>query len=784
MTGDYYTAESSPHEQPRCDYNYSHIQFVQEIVMPSFPYRDPSLSEDARLADLLGRMTLAEKCAQLFGSMGLGEPEDGSFSLEVARRHFMNGISYLNSHHRDRNTRQTVAYLNGWQKFLRHETRLGIPALALGEGLHGYMAHDATSFPQAIGLASAWDVDLHERIFTVVAREMRARGAQYVLSPVLDLARDPRWGRTEETYGEDPYLVSRLGVAAVRGFQGGRFTGAQGRVLATAKHFAAHGQPEAGTNCGPANYAERILREEFFAPFEAVVRQAGIGSVMASYNEINGIPSHVNGWLLKDLLCGEWGFDGFVVSDGWGIDDLYRLHFVAQDEADAAQKAFSSGVEVELGHCFRHLEQAVEAGDISGEALDAAVAKVLRVKLRLGLFEQPFVDEEAAVAITNCAEHKALALEAAHKSMVLLKNEGGLLPLDPSGLQSLAVIGPNAAAIRVGGYSGDPGCCVSVLDGIRQKLGDAVSVLYAEGCGLTQAVGRVGELWWRDDVALNDPARDDALIAEAVQTAEKADVCLLVLGDNEQTCREGWSKTHLGDRDSLDLPARQEDLLRAVVATGKPVILLLINGRPASINFAAENVPAILEGWYLGQAAGTAVADVLFGDVNPGGKLPITFPRAVGQIPAYYYHKPSGRRGYLFADEAPLFCFGHGLSYTTFAYRNLRLSANSIHAGERVTLTVEVTNTGERAGDEVVQLYIHDVLSKCVTRPMKLLKGFQRIALQPGETKTVTFEVGPTQLQYLDERMQLVVEPGQFELMVGGSSNMVDTILLTVLPEV
>jgi len=269
-----------------------------------------------------------------------------------------------------------------------------------------------------------------------------------------------------------------------------------------------------------------------------------------------------------------------------------------------------------------------------------------------------------------------------------------------------------------------------------------------------------------------------------VQTAEKADVCLLVLGDNEQTCREGWSKTHLGDRDSLDLPARQEDLLRAVVATGKPVILLLINGRPASINFAAENVPAILEGWYLGQAAGTAVADVLFGDVNPGGKLPITFPRAVGQIPAYYYHKPSGRRGYLFADEAPLFCFGHGLSYTTFAYRNLRLSANSIHAGERVTLTVEVTNTGERAGDEVVQLYIHDVLSKCVTRPMKLLKGFQRIALQPGETKTVTFEVGPTQLQYLDERMQLVVEPGQFELMVGGSSNMVDTILLTVLPEV
>jgi beta-glucosidase len=751
----------------------------RKIAAMNIPYRDAILPVETRLADLLGRMTLVEKCAQLIGPFGLDE-SGGQFSLEFARQHFLNGISYVNSHHHRRNTRQTVTYLNAMQKFLRDETRLGIPALALGEGLHGYMAHEATSFPQAIGLASAWDVDLHERVFTAVAREMRARGAHYVLSPVLDLARDPRWGRTEETYGEDPYLVSRLGLAAVRGMQGRAFTGAPGRVLATAKHFAAHGQPEGGTNCAPANIAERILREELFAPFEAAVREGKIGAVMASYNEINGIPSHVNTWLLRDLLCGEWRFDGFVISDGWGVDDLYRLHRVAADEAEAAVKAFSSGVEIELGRCFRHLGQAVENGSIPLQALDAAVVKILRVKFQLGLFENPFVDEEQAVEITNCAEHKALALEAARKSIVLLKNEAGLLPLDASKLHSLAVIGPNAGAIRLGGYSGDPGCGVSVLDGIRQKVGKALQVLFAEGCGLTQGEGTASQLWVADEVLASDPAQDDRLIAQAVQVAGEAEVVLLVLGDNEQTCREGWSETHLGDRDSLDLPGKQDELMRAVVATGKPVVLLLIQGRPASINFAAEHVLAILEGWYLGQAAGTAVADVLFGDANPGGKLPITFPRSVGQIPAYYYHKPSARRGYLFADQQSLFPFGHGLSYTTFAYSNLRLSASKISADESTTLTVDVTNTGLRAGDEVVQFYVRDLLSEQVTRPVKLLKGFQRITLQPGEARGVNFTVGREQLQFLNESLRLVVEPGEFELMVGGSSQSLQKIVLTV----
>ncbi len=746
----------------------------------SLPYRDATLPIEARVADLLGRMTVAEKCAQLVSGFGLDTP-DGTVTLDMLRQRFPHGVGVLSVYHRARDLRQDVRFVNALQRYLREETRLGIPALIFGEGLHGFMANEATSFPQAIGLASTWDPALLERVFSVVAREMRARGTHYALSPVLDVARDPRWGRTEETYGEDPYLISRLGVAAVRGFQGERFTGAPDKVLATAKHFCAHGQPEGGTNCAPANYAERTLREELFAPFEVAVREAHIGTVMASYNEINGIPAHINPWLLKDVLRAEWGFEGFVISDGLGVNDLYRLHFVAADLAEAAEKAFQSGVELELGQCFLNLESAVRAGRIAEAALDAALAKLLRVKFMLGLFEDPFVDEERAAAVTACAAHRALALEAARKAIVLLKNEGGLLPLDRARLRTLAVIGPNAAAIRLGGYSGTPREAISVLEGIRRLAGEALEVLHAPGCGLTLAQGTPHDLWKMDEVRLPDAEEDATLIAEAVRVAQRADVVVLVLGDNEQTCREAWSTQHLGDRDSLDLPGRQDALLRAVYETGKPIVLVLINGRPASITFAAEHIPAIVEAWYAGQEGGQAVAEVLFGEVNPGGRLPITFPRSVGQIPAYYYHKPSARRGYLFSDSKPLFPFGHGLSYTTFTYSEPRLERATISPHETTTLTVEVTNTGTRAGDEVVQLYIRDVLSARVTRPVKLLKGFQRITLQPGETRRVSFTIGPAQLQFLGEAMCPVVEPGEFILLVGGSSETVRQVSLFVL---
>ena len=745
---------------------------------PILPYQDSRLPTAERVADLLGRMTLTEKVAQLIGPFGEAEAEDGQFSLAFARQHFQEGIAYINTHHRQRRTAQTVAYLNALQRFLREETRLGIPALGLGEGLHGYMAHDATSFPQAIALASTWDPALVERVFTVVAREMRARGAHYVLSPVLDLALDPRWGRTEETYGEDPHLAARLGVAAVRGLQGPAFNGDPQRVLATAKHFAAHGQPEAGTNAAPANYAERTLRELFLAPFRAAVQEAGVGAVMAAYHEINGIPCHINPWLLGQVLREEWGFDGFVISDGWGVDDLYRLHFVAADAADAARQSLLSGVDVELGRCFIHLAEAVHTGRVPQTRLDEAVSRILTVKFQLGLFEDPYVDPGRALHLTNHPDHQALALEAARKALVLLKNEGDLLPLDPAGTHTLAVIGPNAAELRLGGYSGDPGRGVTILDGIQARVGQQTNVLYAEGCRITEARNGA-QMWYDDELILPDPAGDTARIAEAVAVARQAQVALLVLGDNEQTCREGWSADHLGDRDSLDLPGRQEELLRAVLATGTPVILLLLHGRPASIPYAAAHVPAILEGWYLGQAGGTAVAELLFGDTNPGGKLPITIPRSVGQVPAYYHHKPSARRGYLFSSAAPLFPFGHGLSYTTFAYAALRVTPPRIRPDEAATVSVVITNSGRRAGDEVVQLYIRDELAS-VTRPVKLLKGFRRITLQPGESQTVTFPLTPADLALLDEQMQPRVEPGRVTIMVGGSSETTLSTALTI----
>ncbi len=742
-------------------------------------YRDPGRAIQERVADLLARMTLEEKVAQLHGPgvpMGF-ENEQGGFAIEVARQHCANGVAYAGGG-RHRSPRRAAEFMNALQRFLREETRLGIPALGIGEALHGFMAPGSTSFPQAIALASTWDPDLVERVLAVAAAEMRVRGTHMALTPVLDLARDPRWGRTEETYGEDPYLAAVLGVAAVHGLQGRGPAIDRRHVLATAKHFAVHGQPEGGTNVAPGNYAERVIREQFLRPFQAAVQEAGVACVMASYNEINGIPAHINRWLLRDVLRREWSFHGIVISDGWGVHDLVRLHRVAATNAEAARKALHAGIDLELGMCFAELVQEVRQQRVAEAALDTAVARVLAAKFALGLFEDVYVDADEAERLTNCVAHRQLALEAAHKAIVLLKNEGNLLPLDAASLRTIAVIGPNAADLHLGGYSADPGCGVSVLEGIRQKVGKRVRVLYAEGCRITEGV-QGWAAWNEDAVVPGDPEEDTARIAEAVRVAQEADVALVVVGDNESTCREGWSPEHLGDRDSLDLLGRQDELIRAVVETGTPTIVLLINGRPISINYAAAHVPAILEGWYLGQETGTAVADVLFGDVNPGGKLPITFPRSVGQLPAYYYQKPSAKRGYLFTSAEPLFPFGHGLSYTTFRYDNLRLASPRIGVGGTAIVSVEVTNTGERAGDEVVQVYVRDQVSS-LTRPVKELRGFRRITLQPGETRTVEFALPPPALAFLDENMEWVVEPGVFDIMVGSSSAQVHTVQLEV----
>jgi beta-glucosidase len=742
-------------------------------------YKDPSQPIADRVADLLGRMTLEEKVEQI--NWGWQDKIDivdptGTYTTETARK------TILAEWGADlKFTPRNAAILrNAVQRYQLEKTRLGVPVIFPGEALHGYMEYGSTSFPQALGLASTWDPVLVKRIFTAIGDEAGSRGAGQVFSPVLDIARDPRWGRTEETYGEDPYLVSRMGVAAIEGLQGDSFLIDRHHVLATAKHFAVHGQPEGGTNTAPGNYSERVIRENFFVPFEAAVKEARVGSVMASYNEIDGVPSHANRWLLDKVLRQEWGFSGYVASDDNGLQMLVTTHHVAWDMADAARQGLSAGVDFDLSDpsIYPNLVEQVKAGAVPISELDRAVARVLETKFRLGLFDHPYVDPDYAERVNNSQEHKQLALETARKSIVLLKNENHLLPLDLGKLKTIAVIGPNAADVHIGGYSRDPGFGISVLDGIKARVGDKAKVIYAQGCKITTAPeGFLG--WWANDVKLVDPATQQDSIKTAVAAAKASDVAIVVVGENESTNREAWAEEHRGDRDSLDLLGAQNDLVKAVIETGKPVVVLLINGRPLSVNYVAEHAQGIFEGWYMGEMGGQAFAEELFGDVNPGGKLPITFPHTVGALPDFYNHKPSDNRSYEFSTRQPLFAFGSGLSYTTFKFDNLRVEPKEILAGGTAKASVDVTNTGARAGDEVAELYLHQRVAS-VTQPVMKLAGFERITLSPGEKRTVEFSITPETLRIWNREMQRVVEPGVFELMVGPSSDQTTTVKLTV----
>lgn len=739
------------------------ISSAQEI-QPA--YRDPKLTVEERAADLLQRMTLEEKVDQLAFARRRAQasnPEEKQIFDELSK--LWHEDAQLSPH-------DAAEIRNKAQHFLVEKTRLGIPALFQGEALHGYMAYGSTSFPQVLGLASTWDPELVKQAFTAAADEMASSGTNQAFTPVLDLGRDPRWGRTEETYGEDPYLVSRMGVAAINGLQGPSWMINRHHALATMKHFAAHGQPESGTNTAPVNLSERELRETFLVPFEAAVKDAHVGSVMASYNEIDGIPSHVNPWLMEKVLRQEWGFRGYVTSDGDGLQMLVNTHHVAADFAEAARKALAAGIEYDLsdGSVYATLLDQVRAGKIPEAELDRAVRDVLEVKFRLGLFDNPYVDPDYAQTITNSAEHQQLALRVAQKAIVLLKNDKNLLPLDLQKLKTIAVIGPNAADVHLGGYSRDPGPGnqISILDGIRKRVGDKAKVVYAEGCKIT--TGKQGWAgWYENKVEQPDPKADAEGIRTAATLAKKSNVAIVVVGENESTNREAWSEQHLGDRDSLDLLGSQEALVRAVVETGTPTVVLLINGRPLSINYIKEHVPAILEGWYLGEQGGTAAANVIFGDVNPGGKLPISFPRSVGQIPDYYDHKPSRNRSYLFAGREPIYPFGFGLSYTQFRFDNLRLEPKTIAPGGNAKVSVDITNTGSRAGDEVAQMYVHQRVASR-TRPVKQLRGFKRVSLEPGQKVTLEFPISPADLSLIDVNMNRVVEPGTFDVMVGPSS--------------
>lgn len=742
-------------------------------------YREARLPIEGRVRDLLGRMTLVEKLAQLGGVWGLSVSDAGGFSEAKAKEVLRHGTGHITrlAGATVLGPRESATLANQIQRFLLEHTRLGIPAIVHEESCAGYSARDATCFPQAIGLASTWEPELIEQMAGVIRRQMRAVGAHQSLAPVLDIVRDPRWGRSEETFGEDPYLVARMGTAYVRGLQGKNL---RDGVVATGKHFLGYGAPEGGLNWAPAPLTRRELRERFVPPFEAAIREAGMRAVMNAYHEIDGVPCGASRELLQELLRGELGFEGVVVSDYFTLQTLMTYHRIAGSESEAARRALEAGVDLELPAlaCYGEpLREAIEAGRVPEELVDRSVARVLRMKFELGLFESAGVDAAAAPAVFDTPEQRALARRLAQKSIVLLKNDGELLPLDPS-LGRIAVIGPSADSVRLlqgdyhypthlevlsqigpsaGSSEVDPAQLfvpmVSVLEGICAAVSDATEVRSARGC---EILGESTEGF-----------------EEAVELARRSDLAIVVVGGKSGLV-EGCTSGEFCDRAELGLSGVQTELVLAVAETGTPTVLVLINGRPLALTRVAERVPALVEAWLPGEEGGRALADVLFGAADPAGRLPVTFPRAVGQVPLYYNHKPSGARSQLRGDyvdlsRQPLFPFGHGLSYTRFEYANLRLGARQLPATGTLEIAVDITNVGARAGEEVVQLYIRDRVAS-LTRPVKELKGFRRISLEPSETRRVVFELDLGQLAFYDEEMTLVVEPGQVEIMVGSSS--------------
>jgi beta-glucosidase len=752
-------------------------------LAPGPIYQDPTQPIEGRIQDLLSRMSLADKCRQIdiWHPKALATRDRAVLNEALAALGdtIAQGIGFLQF---DTNLppEEYAANFNAIQRYLMTETELAIPAISNGEGCHGFVGAGGTVFPVPLSLGSTWNPGLIEEIYGAIAQEMRSYGMTHAATPVLDLLRDPRYGRCDELFGEDPFLVAELGVAAIFGLQGRSDTIGPDHLIATAKHFGAHGEPEGGTNLSPANLSERVLRETHFYPFERVVKEANVRTVMASYNEIDGVPSHGNSWLLNEVLRGEWGFTGYVISDYDAVRRMiYRQH-VCHDKAEAAKRALEAGMDFECpssrsNYCFVHLPALIEAGIVEAQALDSAVARVLRNKFQMGLFEQPYLtplapDTRAALS----AAHRQLSQQAAEQGMILLKNEGNLLPFDAKQIKRLAVIGANADEVHYGTYANVEAPGVSILEGLNAWGEGEMEVLFAPGF----------EIYENDtllDASEKTAAKAKQRLEAAVKLAKTCDAVLLVLGGNEFTCREGWAEDHTGDRVTLNLLGGQDELMRQVLAANPKTATLLINGRPLAITALAAQAPAIIEGWYLGQEQGTAVANVLFGAVNPSGKLTVTIPRSVGQLPVYYNHKPIvHERSFVEGPYAPLYPFGFGLSYTTFAYSDLALARDTISVGESLRVSVTCTNTGSRAGDEVVQLFLRDQVSS-VTRPVMELKGFRRVSLAPGESQTVSFDLTPADMQFYDVSMQRVVEPGAFDVMVGPNARDYDTLTFTVI---
>lgn len=649
--------------------------------------------------------------------------------------------------------------------------RLGIPYMKYGEALHGmWLVLDyygnTTVYPQAIAAGSTWEPELVEKMASQTAREARSLGVTHCYSPNLDvISGDPRYGRVEESYGEDPYLVSRMGVAFIKGLQGiGEEQFDENHVMATAKHFVGYPENRRGINGGFSDMSERRLREVYLPPFEAAIKEAQVGSIMPGHQDYNGVPCHMNTYLLQDILRDELGFDGFIVSDNNDVARLETMHFISESRAESAILGLKAGVDMDLvigksvdlsSYHSTILKDTITQNPKLEKYIDQATSRILTAKYKLGLFDSEPKEKDPKTVNAGRKEHQEFSYEMAKKAMILLKNDNNLLPLDIDSIKSLAIIGPNAHEEQpqkgtyslLGGYSGLPPYYTSVLEGITSKTNGKVKINYARGCDLM--------------------SNSKEGFAEAINAAESSDAVVLVVGGSRKTGGEGV------DRSSLDLYGVQNELVEAIHKTGKPVIVVLINGRPLTINYIAENIPSVIETWYSGMRSGDAIADAIFGDVNPGGKLTVSFPRDVGQLPVTYLERPdfigSGKGLYKDADKTPLYPFGYGLSYTTFEYSSPKLESSIINTYGSTKVSVDVTNTGQRQGDEVVQLYVRDNYAS-VGRYLKMLKGFERISLKPGETKTVTFNLGFDELNILNQDMIKVVEPGSFTISIGASS--------------
>jgi beta-glucosidase len=749
------------------------------------PYKNSTLPIEKRVSDLLGRMTVEEKVGQLSKLLGWemysknGKQVTISNKLRKAvkeqhigllwatlradpwtQKTLLNGLSPV----------EAARATNAIQRYMVDSTRLGIPLLLSEEAPHGHMAIGATVFPTAIGQASTWNPKLIQDMASTIAMETYAVGGKNGYGPVLDLARDPRWSRTEETYGEDPYLIGQMGTAMIRGFQGEKL-GERDKIIGTLKHFVAYAAPDGGHNGESVSVGERSLRQYFLPPFERAVK-SGAGSVMTAYNSIDGIPCSANPWLLKDILRKDWGFTGFVVSDLLSISGLNGGHATAATAEEAASQSIHAGLDVDLSGTGygSNLLKAVQQGLVEPAVLDTAVARVLRMKFNLGLFDHPYVDEKLVAQKVATAQNKTVARQVARESIVLLKNDQHILPLSKS-LKRIAVIGPNADNTynQLGDYTAPQaeGKVQTLLTGIRAAVGNSTKVDYVKGC------------------AIRDTSNSD--IAAAVAAAKQADAVVLVLGGSSardfKTSYQATGAANVDpntvsdmesgegfDRVSLDMMGDQIKLLKAIQATGKPVVLVTIMGRPLNLNWAAEHVPAIVNAWYPGQEGGLAIADVLFGDYNPAGRLPISVPRSVGQLPVHYNHTKPKHHDYVEMSAKPLYAFGYGLSYSSFDYSNLQVSLNENGNDFVCTVSFDVANNGKLAGDEVAQLYVVDEVSSVVT-PVMQLKRFERKNIAAGKKERYSFQLTKEDLKLWNAGNEWKTEKGRFKLLVGASSD-------------